>query len=42
LKVIGTDLASVVEHHTANLAFRLSKTKGDPSCSIAVSGAATS
>jgi AcrR family transcriptional regulator len=27
LKVIGTDLASVVEHHTANLALRLSKTK---------------
>jgi AcrR family transcriptional regulator len=26
LKVIGTDLASVVEHHTANLALRLSKT----------------
>jgi len=27
LKVIGTDLATVVEHHTANLADRLSKTK---------------
>ncbi|WP_190242191.1 hypothetical protein [Bradyrhizobium algeriense] len=27
LKVIGTDLASVVEHHTANPALRLSKTK---------------
>ena len=27
LKVIGTDLAEVVEHHTANLAGRLSKTK---------------
>lgn len=28
LKVIGTDLASVVERHTANLIHRLSKTKG--------------
>ena len=27
LKVIGTDLASVVDHHVANLAERLSKTK---------------
>ena len=30
LKVIGTDLAEVVEHHTTNLAERLSKTKRRP------------
>ena len=36
LKVIGADLASVVEHHTANLTLRLRRPKGDPSGSIAV------